>query len=94
MSPHLKNLLVTFMAVLLALFVYDRFKSWRAESTGPLKEAIEALIRWTRRTRHSLFAEQNLTKRHVDDKILAEEAQKRITAKDSTLGERAAATAV
>jgi len=29
-------------------------------------------------------------KRHVADKILVEEARKRITAKDSTLGERAA----
>jgi len=32
-------------------------------------------------------------KRHVADKILAEEARKWITAKDSTLEERAAATA-
>ncbi|KAG5328141.1 SETMR methyltransferase, partial [Acromyrmex charruanus] len=37
---------------------------------------------------------KDLTKRHVADKILAEEARKRITAKDSTLGERAAVTAV
>ena len=33
-------------------------------------------------------------KRHVADKILVEEARKRITAKDSTLGERAAVWAV
>ncbi|KYN05740.1 hypothetical protein ALC62_03326 [Cyphomyrmex costatus] len=37
---------------------------------------------------------KDLAKRHVADNILAEEARKRITAKDSTLGERAAATAV
>ncbi|KYQ52679.1 hypothetical protein ALC60_08211 [Trachymyrmex zeteki] len=37
---------------------------------------------------------KDFTKRHVADKILAEEARKRITAKDSTFGERAAATAV
>jgi len=37
---------------------------------------------------------KDLTKRHVADKILAEEMRKRITAKDSTLGEKAAATAV
>ena len=37
---------------------------------------------------------KDLTKRHVADKILAEEAWKRIIAKDSTLGERAAATTI
>ncbi|KYN08478.1 hypothetical protein ALC62_00538 [Cyphomyrmex costatus] len=37
---------------------------------------------------------KDLAKRHIADNILAEEARKRITAKDSTLGERAAATAV
>jgi len=37
---------------------------------------------------------KDLTKRHVTDKILVEEARKRITAKNSILGERAAAIAV
>lgn len=36
----------------------------------------------------------DLPKRHVADRILAEKARKRVTARDSTLGERAAATAV
>jgi len=36
----------------------------------------------------------NLTERHAADKILSVEARKRITAKDSTLGEKVAATAV
>lgn len=36
----------------------------------------------------------DLAKRHVADNILAAEARKRIIAKDSSLGERAAATAV
>jgi len=36
----------------------------------------------------------DLAERHVADKILAEKAQKRIIARNSTLGERAAATAV
>jgi len=36
----------------------------------------------------------DLTERHVADKILAEKARRRIIARDSTLGERAAATAV
>ncbi|XP_071575288.1 uncharacterized protein [Temnothorax nylanderi] len=36
----------------------------------------------------------DLAERHAADEILAAEARKRITAKDSTLGERAAATAV
>ncbi|KYQ50955.1 hypothetical protein ALC60_09947, partial [Trachymyrmex zeteki] len=35
-----------------------------------------------------------LAKRHTADKLLAEKARKRIVAKDSTLGERVAATAV
>ena len=37
---------------------------------------------------------KGLTERHAADKILAAEARKRITARDSALGERAAATAV
>ncbi|XP_011858343.1 PREDICTED: uncharacterized protein LOC105555904 [Vollenhovia emeryi] len=37
---------------------------------------------------------KDLAERHVADKILAERARKRITARDSTLGEKAAATAV
>lgn len=37
---------------------------------------------------------KDLATRHVADNILAEEAKKRIVAKDSSLGERAAATAV
>ena len=37
---------------------------------------------------------KDLAKRHVADNILAKEARKRITAKDSTLGERAAAATV
>ena len=37
---------------------------------------------------------KDLTKRPVADKIFAEEVRKQITAKDSTLSERAAATAV
>jgi len=37
---------------------------------------------------------KDLAKRHVADKILAEKARKRIIARNSTLGERAAATAV
>jgi len=36
----------------------------------------------------------DLTERHVADRILAEKARRRIVARDSTLGERAAATAV
>lgn len=36
----------------------------------------------------------DLPKRHVADRILAEKARKRVTARDSTLGERAAATAI
>src|SRR5436190_1602845 len=36
----------------------------------------------------------DLRERHVADNILAVEARKRITARDSTFGERAAATAV
>ncbi|EFN81559.1 hypothetical protein EAI_03639, partial [Harpegnathos saltator] len=36
----------------------------------------------------------NLTDRHTADEILAVKARKRITSKDSTLGERAAAAAV
>jgi len=36
----------------------------------------------------------NLAERHAADKVLAKKAQTRIVAKDSTLGERAAATAV
>ena len=36
----------------------------------------------------------DLGERHVADRILAVKARKRITARDSTLGERAAATAV
>lgn len=36
----------------------------------------------------------DLTERHVADNILATKARKRITAKDSTFGEKAAATAV
>jgi len=36
----------------------------------------------------------DLTERHVADRILAEKARRRIIARDSTLGERAAATAV
>jgi len=36
----------------------------------------------------------DLAERHVADKILAEKARKRIIARNSTLGERAAATAV
>ncbi|KYQ47803.1 hypothetical protein ALC60_13168 [Trachymyrmex zeteki] len=36
---------------------------------------------------------KDLAKRHIADKVLAEKEQKRITAKDSTLGERAAAAA-
>ncbi|EFN85353.1 hypothetical protein EAI_03032, partial [Harpegnathos saltator] len=36
----------------------------------------------------------NLTDRHAMDKILAVKARKRITSKDSTLGERAFAAAV
>src|SRR5436190_8658891 len=36
----------------------------------------------------------DLRERHVADNILAEEARKRITARDSTFGERVAATAV
>jgi len=37
---------------------------------------------------------KDLTKRYVANKIFAEEARKWITAKDSTLGDRAAVTAV
>ncbi|EFN81792.1 hypothetical protein EAI_09454, partial [Harpegnathos saltator] len=36
----------------------------------------------------------NLTDRHAADEILAAKTRKRITSKDSTLGERAAAAAV
>jgi len=36
----------------------------------------------------------DLTERHVADRILAEKARRRIVARDSTLGERAAATAI
>ena len=49
------------------------------------------------RTRHSVFSEQSrsdLTDRHVTDKVLANNALGRITAKDSALSERAAAAAV
>ena len=37
---------------------------------------------------------KDLMKRYITDKILAEEARKRIIMKDSTLGKRAAATVV
>ena len=37
---------------------------------------------------------KDLAKRHVGDKILAKKTRKRITATDSILGKRAAATAV
>jgi hypothetical protein len=45
---------------------------------------------------HDIAYSQNkdLAKRHVADDILAAKARKRITAKDSTLGEKAAAAAV
>ncbi|XP_072764635.1 uncharacterized protein [Anoplolepis gracilipes] len=40
------------------------------------------------------FRNNDLAERHAADRILAKKAQTRITAKDSSLGERAAATAV
>lgn len=45
---------------------------------------------------HDIAYSQNndLAHRHVADKVLAEQAKSRITARDSTLGERAAATAM
>jgi len=46
------------------------------------------------RARYSLFAFNDLAKRHVTIKILTEKARKRIITRNSTLGERAAATTV
>jgi len=40
------------------------------------------------------YSHNDLAERHVADKILAEKARKRIIARNLTIGERAAATAV
>jgi len=44
-------------------------------------------------TRHCVFSEQRSHRRHAADKVLADKALGRVTARDSALSERAAAAA-